>query len=133
MVTPYFLNLVAGNVMHSASVSALPSVYYVALSTTVPDSSGGNFTEVSGNGYTRGAFGTASSPSNGLVSNLADVEYPEATGSWGTLKAFGLYDAATGGNLLTWNTLTPNQSVVSGNQVRFKPGALQITFKAETT
>lgn len=133
MVTSYFLNLVAGNVMHSASISSLPTTYYVALSTTIPNSSGGNFTEVTGGGYSRGLFGTASTPSNGLVSNLNDVEYSEATSSWGTVQAFGLYDAATGGNLLTWNTLSPAQTIVTGNQVRFKPGALKITFKAETT
>lgn len=82
MVAPYFLNLIAGNVMHSASVSALPSTYYVALSTTVPTSSGSGITEVSGGGYSRGVLSGGSVPSNGQVSNLNDVEYPTATASW---------------------------------------------------
>lgn len=132
MVTSYFLNMIAGNVMKSASATALPTAYYVALSTTVPTGDGTNFTEVSGGGYSRGAFGSGSAPSNGLVSNLNDIEYTEASASWGTVKAFGIYDAATGGHLLAWDTLSPEQTIVSGNQVRFKPGALKVTFKAET-
>lgn len=133
MVTPYFLNLIAGNVMHSPSTVALPAMYYVALSTTVPtDNDGTGFAEVSGGAYTRGSFGTGSTPNNGLVTNANDVEYPECTANWGGIKAFGLYDAATGGHLLTWDRLKNEQSVVVGNQVRFKPGALKITFASDT-
>lgn len=133
MVTPYFLNLIAGNVMHSASVSALPSAYYVALSTTIPDSNGDGLTEVTGGGYSRGALNGGSVPADGMVGNLTDVEYPIATSDWGTIQAFALYDAATGGNLLAWDILSPQQVVTTGNQVRFKPGALKLTFSAATT
>lgn len=133
MVTPYFLNLIAGNVMHSASVSALPSVYYVALSTTIPDENGDGMTEVSGGGYSRGVLQDGSAPDGGVVGNLTDVEYPEAASAWGTVKAFGIYDAASGGNLLAWDLVQPEQTVVTGNQVRFKPGALKLSLSAETT
>lgn len=133
MVTPYFLNLIAGNVMHSSATAALPTTYYVALSTKVPTGTGTDFTEVSGGSYTRIAFGTASEPSDGMVSNLFDIAYQEATGNWGTVQAFGIYDAAEGGHLLTWDVLSTAQTIVTGNQVRFKPGALKLTFKAETT
>lgn len=133
MVTTYFLNLIAGNVMRSASAAALPTAYYVALSTAIPTEDGTGFSEVSGGGYVREPFGTGSEPTSGLVSNLTDVEYPESTDTWGTIKAFGLYDAATGGNLLAWDVISPEQTVVNGNQVRFKPGALKISFEAKTT
>lgn len=132
MVTSYFLNLVAGNVMHSASTSSLPASYYVALSTSVPSEDGSGFAEVSGGGYTRGGFGSATEPVDGAVANLFDIEYPEATGDWGTVQSFGLYDAETGGNLLMWDILSPAQTIVSGNQVRFKPSALKFTFRAAT-
>lgn len=132
MVTSYFLNLIAGNVMNSPDVGALPTTFFVALSTGVPTGDGSDFAEVSGGGYTRVSFGTASEPADGTVSNLFDIEYREATGEWGTVQAFGLYDALEGGNLLMWDVLQPEQTIVSGNQVRFKPGALQFTFRAET-
>ena len=129
MVTPYFLNLIAGSVMHSPSMT-LPSNYFVALSTTVPAQDGTGFTEVTGGAYARGSMGTGSAPSDGVVSNSADVEFHECTADWGTVKAFGIYDAATGGNLLMYDKVTPNQSVVTGNQVRFKPSALKLTIRA---
>ena len=132
MVTPYFVKLVAGNVMHSASVDSLPATYYVALSTTVPADDGPGFTEVSGGSYARAVFGPGSVPEDGLVSNLNDIEYQECTESWGVVKAFALYDTAIGGNLLTWDKLNTPQTVVAGNQVRFKPGALKTTFSADT-
>lgn len=129
MVTSYFLNLIAGSVMHSPSMS-LPSNYYVALSTSVPSADGTGFTEVSGGGYARGEFGSGSSPNGGIVSNENDIEFRECTTDWGLIKAFGVYDAANGGNLLMYDAVTPNQNVVSGNQVRFKPGTLKLTIRA---
>ena len=129
MVNPYFLNLIAGSVMHSPSM-ALPTNYFVALSTTIPAQDGTGFTEVTGGAYARGTMSAGSAPSNGVVSNSADVEFQECTADWGTIKAFGVYDAATGGNLLMYDEVTPNQSVVTGNQVRFKPGALKLTIRA---
>ena len=129
MVTSYFLNLIAGSVMHSPSMT-LPTEYYVALSTSVPSQDGSGFTEVTGGAYARGVFGTGAAPANGVVSNAADVEFQECTANWGTIKAFGIYDAANGGNLLMYDEVTPNQSVVTGNQVRFKPGSLKLTVQA---
>lgn len=129
MVTSYFLNLIAGSVMHSPSM-ALPKNYFVALSTTVPSQDGTGFTEVTGGAYARGSLGAGSTPSDGVVSNSTDVEFQECTANWGTIKAFGIYDAATGGNLLMFDEVTPNQSVVTGNQVRFKPGSLKLTIRA---
>src|SRR6185503_14481542 len=74
-----------------------------------PSDSGGG-TEVSGNGYARkqtagtdwnGAAG--SSPSS--TSNAASIAFPAATGNWGTILAFGAFDAATLGDLLWWDYL----------------------------
>lgn len=129
MVTSYFLNLIAGSVMHSPSMT-LPANYYVALSTTVPTQDGAGFTEVTGGAYARSAIGTGSAPTGGVVSNANDVEFQECTANWGTVKAFGIYDAVTGGHLLMYDEVTPNQSIVVGNQVRFKPGALKLTIQA---
>ena len=129
MVTSYFLNLIAGSAMHSPSVS-LPANYFVALSTTMPAQDGTGFTEVTGGAYARGSMGAGSAPSGGVVSNANDVEFQECTADWGTVKAFGIYYAANGGNLLMYDAVTPNQSVVTGNQVRFKPGSLKLTVQA---
>lgn len=130
MVTSYFLNLIAGNIMNIESFGGFPTDYYVALSTDIPAEDGSGFTEVTGGGYVRGVFGDSAVPDDGSVTNLSPINYPEATEDWGIIRAFGLYDMATGGNLLAWDVLEPEQSIVSGNQVRFKAGALKLLFQA---
>jgi hypothetical protein len=60
-----------------------PATVYVALYTTDPtDADTG--TEVSGNGYARQSV-TFGAPSNGASVNSGAVEFPQATGSWGTI------------------------------------------------
>ncbi|MEK4715327.1 phage tail fiber protein [Sporosarcina sp. FSL K6-5500] len=39
-------------------------------------------------------------PVDGQTSNNADVSFPIATESWGTISHIGIYDSATEGNLL---------------------------------
>lgn len=83
--------------------------YYIGLLTTAPtDSDLG--VEVTGGAYARQAF-PASDPttdSNGetTVKNTAAIEFPTATADWGTPVAWGLYDAATGGNLVWYGAFT---------------------------
>lgn len=99
-----------------------PSTVYVALYTVAPTVSGGG-TEVSGGSYNRQtvSFGT---PTNGQVSNLADVVFPAASIAWGTVVAFGLLDAPAGGNLLYFNLLSVPRAIAINDQVRFPIGQL---------
>lgn len=39
------------------------------------------------------------------IANGASINFPTATASWGTVVAFGLYDAVSSGNLLAWDYL----------------------------
>jgi hypothetical protein len=50
--------------------------------------------------FAQGSGTAPSSTSNGSV-----ISFPQATANWGTVVAFGLYDAVTGGNLLVWDYL----------------------------
>ena len=43
----------------------------------------------------------ATAPAN--ITNGASVTFPQATGNWGTIVAFGLYDASSSGDLLAWD------------------------------
>jgi len=103
-----------------------PTTVYVALYTSDPgpDDTG---TEVSGNGYQRVAviFGA---PSNRQIANSADVEFPEATGSWGTITHIGIKDAATGGNLLAYGPVTNPKPIDAGDQVIFRTGNIVISL-----
>lgn len=89
------------------SMPALPTVY-AALFTAVGTDSGAGFTEVTGGSYARVATAaadwnapTGANPS--YTTNANAITFPTSTASWGTVLAIGLYDAATGGNLLAWD------------------------------
>ena len=78
---------------------------YMAAFTTAPNiplSTGG--VEVSGNAYARQQVNFAAA-SGGSKIPAADVLFPEATGSWGTVVVgVGIYDSLTSGgtNVLKW-------------------------------
>ena len=102
-----------------------PPTLYVALYTAAPTVSGGG-TEVTGGGYAR-QTATFGAPSNGQTSNTGDVVFPIASVAWGTVVAFGILDAATGGNLLYFNLLSVPRAVAINDQVRFPVGQLIVT------
>lgn len=88
---------------------ALPTAY-IALFTAVGADTGAGFTEVSGGGYARVAttgatWNAPSGQSPSAISNVLAITFPASTATWGTVIAFGIYDAASGGNLLFWDYL----------------------------
>ncbi len=127
MNTTYFLNLVAGNVFKTKTNPAIPSKMYIGFSKTAPNLAGGNVTEPTGSGYARVALNSLGAPTNGLVSNTAQVEFAESTAAWGTLTHYVIYDAATGGNLLMYGPLTSSRTVESQTIMLFKIGELKLS------
>jgi hypothetical protein len=103
-----------------------PTTVYLALYTTDPtDADAG--TEVSGNGYARQSI-TFGAPSNGVSTNSAAIEFPQATGSWGTVAYVGIRDASTGGNLLFHTALDASKTIATGDVFRVAIGSLSVTF-----
>lgn len=102
-----------------------PTTVYVALFTVIPTVSGGG-TEVTGGNYVRQTVSFVT-PANGQTSNTSDVLFPIASASWGTVVAFGLYDAASAGNLLYFNQLSVSRTVAINDQVKFPVGQLIVT------
>lgn len=105
-----------------------PTAWYVALYTVAPGETGGG-TEVSGGSYARTAVTfTVSGTAPTTASNSAAVEFPTATGSWGTIVAAGIFDASTSGNLLAFANLTTSKTVDSGDVLRFNTGEIDVTL-----
>ena len=117
-----------------------PSTLYVGLLTATPSDTGGG-TEVSGNAYARVAVtnslanwaGTqgvattvASSGNTGTTSNNVAVTFPTPTATWGTVTAFGIYDAASAGNLLFYGTLTISKTINQSDTVTFPAASLSL-------
>lgn len=118
------------HVFGAAAYSA-PATLYVALFTATPSDAGGG-TEVSGNNYSRVSVTNNSTnfpaASSGAKSNGAAITFPQASGSWGVVTQFGIFDASTSGNLLVWGDLTASKTVDSGDTVSFAIGDLDITL-----
>lgn len=119
------LDHVLGNAAYTA-----PTNVYIALYTAAPSDSGGG-TEVSGGSYARLTVANNATnwpaASGGAKSNGTALTFTTATASWGTVVAFGIFDAATAGNLLYWATLTTNKVIDNGDTAEFAVGDLDVT------
>lgn len=105
----------------------VPTVY-VALYTAPPSKAGGG-TEVSALGYARTATLTSQWSVSGppwRVSNNVVLQLGTPGALWGTLLAFGLLDALSGGNLLYHGTLLVPRTPLAGQPVVFSIGALAV-------
>lgn len=102
----------------------LPTAY-VALFTAAPSDAGGG-TEVTGGSYARKSTAGAdwAASSGGSIQNANAITFPAATAPWGTVTHFGVFDAASAGNLLFWAALTASKAVGSGDTASFAAGAL---------
>jgi len=123
-MSDYLENEILDHILGTGAYT-MPTTVYVGLSTgSFNDDNSG--TELSGSGYARQsiAFGAAAS---GTASNSGAVDFPAATGSWGTVSHFGIFDASTGGNLLIHGALTASKAVDTGDILRIATGDMDIT------
>lgn len=119
-----------------------PTTLYVGLLTAAPTDAGGG-TEVTGGAYARASIAcslanwagtqsagstTASSGTGGTTSNNAAINFPTPTATWNTVTHFGIYDAASAGNLLFWGALTTTKTVNIGDIVQFPAASLSFTL-----
>lgn len=103
-----------------------PATVYLALYTSDPtDADSG--TEVSGTSYARQSI-TFGAPSNGVSTNSAAIEFPQAGGSWGTVTHVGIRDASTSGNLLYHTSLDASKTIATGDVFRIAIGSLSVTL-----
>ena len=121
-----FLENALINATLRATTYTSPATVYVSLYTSDPtDADTG--TEVSGGSYARTAV-TFGAPSNGVTTNSADVTFPTATGSWGTVTHIGIHDALTTGNLLFHTPLDTSKTIDSGDIFKITTGNLSVTL-----
>lgn len=133
MNTTHFLNRVMGNVFNVNTNPGLPTNYYIGLSTSAPNVSGGNVTEPTGGNYARVQLSSlAASGTAGVVTNNAAVSFPESSAAWGTMTHFVIFDASTGGNLLMYDTLSTARAVEANTIVTIKTNSLTLTLSNPT-
>ena len=129
MNTTYFLNQVMGNLFKTKETPALPSEYYIGLSSIAPNISGGNVTEpLSNSGYKRVKLENLSEPADGVITNEQAISFDESTANWGTMSHFVIYDALEAGNLLMYDTLSTPRNVEAATIVTIKANSLTLTL-----
>jgi hypothetical protein len=121
----YLENALINATLRNTSYTS-PATVYIGLYTSDPtDADTG--TEVTGGSYARQAV-TFGAPSDGVSTNTAAIEFPQATGTWGTVGWIGIEDASTGGNLLYHTALDASKTIATGDIFKIAIGSLSVTL-----
>jgi hypothetical protein len=124
-ISNYLENALINGTLRGTTFTA-PAAVYVSLHTADPTDAGTG-TEVSGGSYIRQAA-TFGAPSNGVSTTTADVTFPQATASWGTIGWIGIWDADTSGNMLYHTALDTSKAIDTGDIFKIASGSLTVTL-----
>lgn len=123
-MSDYLENEILDHILGTGAYT-MPTTVYVGLSTgSFNDDNSG--TELTGNNYAR-EVATFTAAASGTTSNSAAVEFNAATGSWGLVSHFGIFDALSGGNLLIHGAFTTAKTIGNGDILKIPTGDLDIT------
>ena len=106
----YLENALINHTLRNSALSA-PSAVYVSLHTANPDEDASG-SGLSGSAYARQAA-TFASPSKGVATTSGDINFPQATGSWGTVSHIGIWDASSSGNMLYYTALDASKTIAT--------------------
>ena len=124
----YWENKILDHIFGKGSYTS-PTIY-VGLSTADPTDVGSGLAEPRGNGYARTQTSASdwNAASNGSLDNSNDITFAQATGSWGTITHFALFDAITAGNMLAHGVLSQSKTIGNSDTARFQAGDLDISL-----
>lgn len=121
----YLENKLLDHVLRNVSYTS-PTTTFVGLFTSDPTDAGSG-TEVSGGSYARQSL-SVTTASGGVVTSSADITFPQATASWGTVSHIGIFDALTSGNLLMHTPLTTSKTIDEGDVLKINTNSLTVTL-----
>lgn len=123
--TNYLENALLDHVLRHVAYTS-PTTIYVGLFTVAPGEDGGG-TELStiGTGYIRksSTFGSAL---DGYTSNINTLTFGPATTSWGTIRAFGLFDSESDGYLLYYTTAAAEKTIETDDKIEIPVGGIVV-------
>lgn len=108
---------------------------YLGLSTTAPNRDGSGYTEPDAStGYGRTGLNAAALRKMefaklGASTNEDTIFFPEATGNWGTITYFLIFDAEKDGNLLAYGPLDESISPSKGKVPIIRAENITITMR----
>ena len=104
-----------------------PANVFIGLSTADPLDDASGLAEPVGNNYSRVTITFATAASR-AVDQKAKVTFPTASGAWGTLTHYGIFDAVSAGNMLAHGALNTSKGVVNGNVPYVTASEVNISF-----
>lgn len=110
--------------------AAMPAIgtRYIALFNGSPTDTGSGGTEVTSLVRVAGRLAiTFGTPSNGVITNSADVDFG-ASANATSVTHFAIFDAATSGNMLMWGALSTSKTIDSSDVVLFEAGSVTVTI-----
>lgn len=120
-------NIILDALLGTSHCAAVSATVQLGLFTASPGETGGG-TEVSGNNYARASYAnnntTWTVASGGSKSNAVQIIFPTATGSWGTVTHWAIFDGST---MLLYGSLTSPVLPIAGNAPYFAVGDITIT------
>ena len=106
-----------------------PATVYLGLSTADPTHDGSGWANPTYTGYQRKAITFAAAGSRAIAQTGA-VTFDACSGGLSTVGWWGIWDQASGGNLLAYGTLSPSKTIVSGNTPSVASGQVTVSFNA---
>jgi len=118
-----------------ASDYAEPATQYIGLSKADPGDDASGLDEPSGGSYARVAVDndkvTWSAAAAGALANAILIQFPQATGDWGTITHFCVWDhltAVLAVNLIGHSSLSVAKAIDTGDTAKFAIGELDVTL-----
>lgn len=101
----------------------------VSLHTADPTDAGTGAEVANANAYARVIQNVWNAASARLADNNGAITFPQATGAWGTVTHWAIWDSATwgAGNMLAYGAFTLSKVIVSGNVPTIATGDLDIS------
>jgi len=123
----YAQNKILDHILKVAAYTQ-PTHLYVALSTTDPLASGSGITEPSGGSYARKICDDWVLASQRKTSNASELVFATATGAWGLLTHWAIFDHISAGNMIAFGQLADSKSGISGTVFSIKAGQIDVAF-----
>jgi hypothetical protein len=119
---PYLANALCNHIFRGSAYS-MPTTLGLALFTGSVECTGAGYARVNVIGS-----GNWTNPVNGNVLNVSIIAFAAATGPWGIIDHYGLYDALTSGNLLIYDLLQTSRQVNQGDTFEFPASQLEVAI-----
>lgn len=109
---------------------SVPANIYVALSTADPLDTGAGVAEPSGGSYARVVMNAWDAADARATENTNIITFAQATGDWGTITHWAIFDAITEGNFLAHGSFEASKTCPTGTNLYIAAGDIDVVFSA---